>query len=295
MKRARFSLIAAMVIFSSIGLLRRHLPIPSGTLALARAVIGAAFLGAILLLSRNSVHRGAVRKNLGLLLLSGFALGLNWVLLFESYNHTTVATATLCYYTAPMLVILLSPFLFREAIHWKEGICIACALVGIILVSGVTRTGFAPQELRGVLLGLGAAVFYACVMVLNKRIQGIPPLVRTTVQLSAAALILLPYSIAVEDFLPVMPNGTQLILLAIAGIVHTGIAYALYFHAVALLPAQSTALLSYIDPIGAIAISALILGEAMTPEAVIGTVLILASSLVRELHSLRFFPLQKRG
>lgn len=282
-RSSKLSLIAAMCIFSTIGLLRKYIDLPSGTVALARAVFGTLFLAALMLLRRQKLDTAAIRKNGLLLLLSGVALGINWMLLFEAYNHTTVATATLCYYMAPILLILASPVLFRESMDLRKGLCCAAAVVGIILVSGVTRSGFSLSgDLKGILLGLGAAIFYACVVALNKKIQGIAPLSRTILQLAISSLVLLPYTLLAEDLMSVTINSTTLILLAVAGIVHTGIAYALYFDSVSALSAQTSALLSYIDPILAIILSAIFLREAMGAEVIIGAVLILGAAAISE-------------
>lgn len=282
---SRISLITAMCIFSNIGLLRRFIPLSSGTVALARAVIGTAFLFCLLLLRKQKLDTQAIRKNGLLLLLSGFALGLNWMLLFEAYNHTTVATATLCYYMAPILLIVASPFLFREKMDLRKWLCCGAAIAGIILVSGITQTGLSFEtDSKGVLLGLSAAFFYACVVALNKKMQGLTPLSRTVLQLAISILVLLPYTLIAEDLSAAVTMAPiSLVLLLVVGVVHTGIAYALYFDAVGKLNAQTSALLSYIDPILAVVLSALFLREHMGIEVIFGGVLILGAAAVSEL------------
>lgn len=279
----KLSLITAMCIFSTIGLLRKFIDLPSGAVALARAVIGTLFLMGLMLLRKQKLDTASIRKNGLLLLLSGGALGINWMLLFEAYNHTTVATATLCYYMAPALVILVSPFLFRERMTLRKGLCCAAAVVGIVLVSGVTHTGFSvADDLWGILLGLSAAVFYACVVSLNKKIEGIAPLSRTILQLAISSVFLLPYTLLGEDLSAVSLHTSEVLLLALAGILHTGVAYALYFDSIHALPAHTAALLSYIDPILAIVLSALLLREPIGPEVIGGAVLILGAAIVSE-------------
>ena len=132
--QGRFALIASMAIFGTIGLIRKYIALPSGMIALCRAWIGALFLVLLLLLRRQKPDFAALRKNALLLLLSGAALGFNWIALFEAYNHTSVATATLCYYMAPMLVISASPLLFQERLGIRKLLCVFAALIGIILV-----------------------------------------------------------------------------------------------------------------------------------------------------------------
>lgn len=281
-KKGRGMLCGAMVIFGTIGILRRFIPYSSGFVALARGVIGAVFLLAVLAASGKKPDFAAIRKNAGKLLLSGTALGFNWILLFESYNFTSVATATLCYYLAPILVILASPFVLQEKLTGRKLLCTLAALVGMVLVSGVTDTGFSGSgELRGIACGLGAAVLYATVMLTNRKISGLGPYDKTIAQLLLASLVMLPYVLADGgngqgfSWLPVL-------LLAVAGIVHTGIAYWLYFGAMGQLKAQTVALYSYIDPILAIVLSMVVLGEPMTLPAAIGAVMILGTAYLSE-------------
>jgi RarD protein len=218
-----------------------------------------------------------------LLLVSGFALGMNWILLFESYNYTSVATATLCYYLAPILVILASPLVLGEKLTLRKGICAAAALIGMVLVSGVTDGDVGGlQDWKGILFGLGAAVLYACVVLLNRKIDPMDAFDKTFAQLSIAAVTLLPYVFLTEELstLQIAPDGW--ILLAVAGIVHTGIAYSLYFKSISHLPAQTSALLSYIDPIFAVLLSVLVLKESMSIAAFIGAAMILGAAIVSE-------------
>ena len=173
--KSRNNLILSMCIFGTIGILRRYIPLSSSLVALVRGIIGSVFLMMVLLISKKSLDKQALRKNLPMLSLSGAAIGFNWILLFEAYNYTSVATATLCYYLAPILVILASPLVLKERLTKKSIFCTVTALVGMVLVSGITETGFSGlSELKGILLGIGAAVLYAGVILMNKKISGIP-------------------------------------------------------------------------------------------------------------------------
>lgn len=270
-----------MVIFGTIGLVRRHIDLPSSFIALARAVIGAAFLLGVLMLRREKPDLAMIRKNALPLLLSGVALGFNWVFLFESYRYTDIATATLCYYMAPILVILASPLL-KEKLSPRKLLCVAVALAGIVLVSGVADSGFRADSVPGILFGLAAALFYACVMLLNKKIDLPSAYDKTIVQLTAAAVVLIPYVLLTEDMSAAAFTPMSVGLLITAGIVHTGIAYALYFGSIGALPAQTAALYSYIDPVLAILASALLLNEPMTPLCSLGAVLILGAAFLSE-------------
>lgn len=282
--RKRAFLILSMLIFGSIGYVRRMIPLSSSVLAFARGILGSVFL---LLASGASGRRclsGIHRKQFLLLALSGCLIGFNWMLLFEAYNHTTVAAATLCYYMQPTFVILLSPVLFHESLSLRKKLCALAAFLGMFLVSGVLETGFS-QDLTGILLGLGAGLLYAMVVILNKFLQGMDPFGKTIIQLSFASLSLLPGLIlsgSLNSF-SLAPAGVAALL--IAGIVHTGIAYALYFSGMDGLPAQSIAVISYVDPVFSLFVSAVLLHERLSLFALLGAFMILGSALISEMES----------
>lgn len=280
---SKIQFLAAMGIFGTIGLCREFIGLPSAGVAFVRGVVGSLFLLLFMLFTGRRFDRPAVKKNLLLLLLSGGAIGINWVLLFEAYRHTTVATATACYYLAPVFLLLASP-LIGEKLTAKKLLCVAMALLGMIMVAGVMDTGIPRlSELTGVLCGVGAAMFYATVMVLNKKLSPIPSYDKTVLQLSAAALVVLPYMLFTggADISAMTPLGW--VLLAVVGIVHTGLAYTMYFGAMGRLPATAVAVCSYLDPVIAVLLSALVLRQEMTPWNIAGTVLILAGALLSEL------------
>ena len=279
----KIQFLAAMGIFGTIGLCREFIGLSSAGVAVVRGVVGSLFLLLFMLVTGRRFDRAAVKKNLLLLLLSGGTIGINWVLLFEAYRHTTVATATACYYLAPVFLLLASP-LIGEKLTAKKYICVAIALLGMVMVAGVMDTGIPKlSELTGVLCGVGAAVFYATVMVLNKRLSSIAAYDKTVLQLASAACVVLPYMLLTggADISAMTPLGW--VLLAVVGIVHTGAAYTMYFGAMGRLPATAVAVFSYLDPVIAVLLSALVLRQEMTPWNIAGTVLILAGAILSEL------------
>ena len=281
---ARGQLIGAVVIFGTIGIFRRFIPLSSAMLAMVRGLVGVLFLLLIMAIIRKRPDGHAIRRNLALLLISGALIGFNWILLFEAYNYTSVATGTLCYYMAPVFVVFASPFVLRERLTWRRLLFSLVALIGMVLVSDILRVGFSDlSELKGVFLGLGAAVLYATVILLNKKLKDISAYDRTVVQLSAAFAVLVPYVFFTEDVTAISPTPLSIILLLVVGIIHTGLAYALYFASMDKLPAQTVALYSYIDPILAVLLSALFLKESMSIGGVIGAILIIGATMASEL------------
>ena len=283
-KKSLLMLVSAMVIYGTIGIFRRYIPLSSGLLACARGFIGAGFLLAFLAVRKQPLRLAGLGKKWLLLVLSGALIGFNWIFLFEAYNYTTVATATLCYYMEPVIVVLCSPFLFRESLPPRKLLCVAVALLGMVFVSGAADSGLpSAGEARGIAYGLAAAVLYASVVMLNKKIEGVGTYEKTILQLASASVVLLPYLAVTEDFSALTFTPLALVMLLILGVVHTGFAYALYFGSMDGLRAQTVALLSYIDPVTAIVLSALILHEKMTVFGVLGAVLVLGSTIVSEL------------
>ena len=285
---AKASLILAMVIFGTIGIFRKYIPLPSGIVACARGILGVAFLLVFIKIKKIKMDREAIKKHLWILLVSGGFIGLNWVLLFESYRYTSVAVATLCYYMAPIFVMIVSPFLLKEKLTVKKGLCVIVALIGMVFVSGVLDGGISDvSEMKGILFGLGAAALYATVIMMNQKLREVPTYDKTIMQLGAAAVVLIPYILFVEDLSAVVLTPLIVFMLIIVGVVHTGIAYALYFGSMNGLKAQTVALFSYIDPIVAIILSAMFLKEPMTIYSAIGAVLVLGATMISELPEKR--------
>ena len=278
----RAKLILSMVIFGTIGLFRRAIPCPSSVVALARAVIGLLFLLLVRAARHESVDRAAIRRNLPTLLLLGAMLGANWIFLFEAYNHTSVAAATMCYYMAPVFIILLSAPLFGEKLTPRKLVCAAVAVFGMVLVSDVLTSGL--HGAAGLAFGLVAALLYAGVVLVNRTLRGISPEDRTIMQFAAASLVMLPYVLCTENVAALSLTPRSLVMLLVVGVVHTGLAYVLYFGSIAEIPAQTAAILSYIDPVVAVLLSVTVLREPMSPAALVGSALVIGAMAASELE-----------
>ena len=281
--RARLSLITSMAIFGTLAPFVRNIPVSSGELALYRAVLAVALIGLFLLLTHQRLPVRALGRELVLLLFSGMAMGINWILLFEAYKYTTVAISTLSYYFAPVIVTLVCPILFKEKLTGKQILCFVMSTIGLALVIGITDLGSGGNDAIGVLFGLGAAVFYAAVILLNKFIRGVAGIHRTFLQFLAAIVILAPYVALSGGVTLGSMDGSGWICLLIVGLVHTGITYCLYFSSLKELPGQTAAILSYIDPLVAVIIGVLVLGEPLSWQQLIGGGLILGFTLWNEL------------
>lgn len=285
--RARLMLIGAMGIFGTIGLFVRSISVSSGELALYRAVIAAILLTGYFLAAGKTIRFRTLGRELPLLLISGAAMGFNWILLFEAYKYTTVSVATLSYYFAPVLVTLACPLLFREKMGWVQWLCFGMSTLGLILITGLGDLSAGANHLTGIAFGLGAAVLYASVMLLNKVIKGVSGLQRTYLQFLAAIAVLLPYVLATSGVTLVSLGTGEWVNLLLVGGVHTCLAYCLYFPSMKHLPGQEVAILSYIDPLLACVLSVTLLGESMSPMQLLGGLLILGFTLLNELKPAR--------
>ena len=281
--KARWLLILSMTIFGTLGLFVRNIPVSSGELALYRAILAAILIGIFLLVMKQKIPFSSIRKDIPLLLVSGMAMGINWILLFEAYKYTTVSVATLSYYFAPVIVTAVCPILFREKLTGKQILCFIMSTLGLVMITGIGEMAGGGNDFVGILFGLGAAVFYATVILLNKFIKNVEGIHRTFFQFLAAIIILLPYVLFTSGITLGSLNSIGWVNLLIVGIVHTGVNYCMYFTSLKELPGQKAAILSYIDPLVAVLISVTVLGESMTLWQAVGGILILGFTLWNEI------------
>ncbi len=281
--RARWMLIASMAIFGTIGLMVRNIPVSSGELALYRAVMAAVLIGIYLLVTKQKIPFKNIKKELPLLLFSGCAMGFNWILLFQAYQYTTVSVATLSYYFAPVIVTLACPILFKEKLGVKQWICFGMSTLGIVLITGIGDLGAGSNHFLGIAFGLGAACLYATVILVNKFIRQVEGIHRTFLQFVAAVIVLLPYVLCTSGMHLEVLDGSGWVCLVLVGLVHSCIAYCLYFSSLKELPGQKAAILSYIDPLVAVVLSVTVLGEPMSLWQIVGGVLILGFTLYNEI------------
>lgn len=282
-KSSRLMLVSSMAIFGTLAPFVRNIGVSSAELSLFRAVLAASLIGIFLLVTGRKLPVKNLRKELLLLMCSGGCMAVNWILLFEAYKYTTVAIATLSYYFAPVLVTAASALLFRERLTKKNIFCFVMSTLGILLVTGITDLGSGSNNAVGILFGLGAAVLYACCILLNKFIKGVGGIERTFLQFLAAIAVMVPYVAFTGGVSLGNMDGLGWVCLLVVGLVHTGITYCMYFTAVEHIPGQEVAILSYMDPLVAVVIGVAVLGEPLSAQQLIGGTMILGFTLWNEL------------
>ncbi|WP_148556163.1 DMT family transporter [Terrisporobacter glycolicus] len=285
MKKYKLGLIISMLIWGSIGIFVKYINFTSSQIALVRAIVGSIFLIIFSMISKESLSKEKIKSNLLVLICCGICLGFNWIFLFQAYHYTTVSTATICYYLAPIIVMFLSPFLLKEKLNSVKVCCIVAAMIGMLCIVGIDKSSMGENNMVGILYSLSAACFYTGVVILNKFLKGISGRDSAIVQLSVSAIFLLPYVIFTEKISLVGVSSQSIILLLVLGVVHTGIAYLLYFTVIQKIESQTVAIYSYVDPISAIFMSAIILNESMSLLQIIGGILILGSTFISEVYS----------
>lgn len=275
--------VAAMLIFGSNGVFASMLDMSGAQLVLMRTLIGGAVLLIIILISRSRTPREVLLREKWRLLFAGVCLGANWALLFEAYNLMNVSLATLTYYTAPVLVLVLAPFVLKERQNSLAYVGMLVVVVGMLLVVG-TDFGEGGVTVTGLVVGLGSAVFYAMLMLVNKKISGVSGLNLTFIEIIIAAVILLPYVFATSGGVPLPTDACGIFALLFLCTVNTGFACWLYFSSMNRLPAKAVALMGYFDPVSALVFSAVFLDERLSTVQFIGAVLVLAGALVGQLR-----------
>lgn len=282
---AKLKIIFSMAVFGTLGIFVKNIPLSTGEIALYRAIIASVAIIVYKLLIGKRISFSEIKKDLPILFISGAAMGFNWILFFQAYNYTTVSIATLSYYFAPVIVMVTSPILFREKLTIRQVVCFVMATIGLIMVIGVDGMGKSSSNLIGIGFGLGAAVLYATVVILNKFIKNVTGIDRTLIQFFAAIIVLTPYVWGTTGIHIGSAGSIGIINLLILGLIHTGVSYCLYFSSLKDLKGQEAAILSYIDPLVAIIVSVTVLGESINLIQITGGMMILGFTLLNEIKS----------
>ncbi|AND40483.1 DMT family transporter [Cytobacillus oceanisediminis] len=283
--KPKIQFILSMITFGTIGLVVRYIDLASSESALLSSFLGCIFLLLVFFMMKKKIPWNLVKTNALFLILSGIALGGNWIFLYQSYDHTTIANATLGYYFAPVIVMILSPYVLREHLSVKKMVCIGAAIIGMLMIVGEGMSASESDDILGLSFGLIAAAFYAALLLLNKFIKDMGKLELTIIQLGTTTLLLMPYVFLTEGFGIFEVSSSSIPFILILGVVNTGIGFWLFFSGMEKFKGQSIAMLSYVDPFVAILISAIILQEQMTIIQMLGGILLLGSTLVSELKS----------
>lgn len=272
MKRAFLCYLFSLLLFGSNGIVASFIALDSSQIVLLRTMIGSALLILIFFLGPGTLHIRTQKKQFACLCLSGMAMGASWMFLYEAYARIGVSIASLLYYCGPVLVMALSPILFREKLTAGKLLGFAAVLAGVFLVNGGASTQGADP--LGIACGLLSAVLYAVMVIFNKQAAAITGLENSMIQLFVSFLTAAVCVGCRQGFAMNLQPGSLLPILFL-GLVNTGIGCYCYFSSIGRLPVQTVAICGYLEPLSAVVFSLLFLHEAMNPAQVLGASCIL--------------------
>ena len=284
MGRAYFKYIAALLLFGSNGIVASHISLSSYEIVFTRTLIGSLFLILIFVLTKQKVRFWVNKPHFLYLVISGVAMGTSWMFLYEAYAQVGVSVATLAYYCGPVIVMVLSPILFREKMTSATLLGFLAVLIGLFCVNGGALSQ--GKTAWGLICGILSAIMYAVMVIFNKKAVSITGLENSMWQLitsfiTVAIFLGLKQGFAIE----LAPGDLAPILLL--GIVNTGIGCYFYFSSIGHLPVQTVAIWGYLEPLSALLFSAAFLGEKLSSVQTLGAVLILGGAAFGELFRQR--------
>ena len=290
MRRAYIKYFFALLLFGSNGIVASYISLNSYEIVFTRALLGSVFLIAVFFGSKGKLQFWRNRKHFGFLILSGLAMGANWMLLYEAYSQIGVGLATLACYFGPVIVLALSPLIFRERMSPAKILGCSAALMGMIFVNGTAlqQDGFS----QGLLFGIVSALMYALMIIFNKKATSITGLENSMCQLCVSFFVVALFTLTKQGGTISFPPQSIFPILFL-GLVNTGIGCYLYFSSIQELRAGTVAIFGYLEPLSALAFSALILHERLTSIQLLGAVLILGGAIFAE--SFRHKPLSKQS
>ncbi|MBP3200343.1 MAG: EamA family transporter [Lachnospiraceae bacterium] len=290
LNKERLKLAFISATFGTIGIVTHFIPLSSAAIVFYRALLGGIFIAFMTYLSGKTVNIKAMGDNFFVLIFTGFFMGLNWVFQFEAFRVSTVAIGTVCYNTMPIFLLIIASFMFKEKITLKSVICIIIATIGVILVSNVIFTGIRSNEVLGCFYGILGAIFYALIVIYNRKLSHIETHDKVIFQFIFSAIIMYIYIIFIQDkslFFEENISNKELLIgifcILLLSFFHTGFCYVHYFNAVSRLKAETVAILTYIDPVVALFLSYFVLKEKATGLQMIGAALILFSMFANEI------------
>lgn len=280
MKNAYLKYVIALLLFGSNGIIASYVLLNSYEIVYFRTMIGGLFLILIFALTKQKAGFWKNKSHFLYLVISGVAMGASWILLFEAYTQIGVSIATLAYYCGPVIVMMLSPLIFKERMTRAKLLSFLTVIIGMLCVNG--QAFIKGQITLGLVLGILAALMYAVMVIFNKKAKSIIGLENATCQLVISFLTVAIFMGMKQGFF-VDLSGENILPIMILGVVNTGIGCYFYFSSIGRLPVQSVSILGYLEPLSALFFSAVILGEKLSLVQIAGAVLILGGAAYGEL------------
>ncbi|PAV28625.1 EamA family transporter [Virgibacillus profundi] len=284
MKGGYFKYIAALILFGSNGIVASYILLNSYEIVYLRTLIGSIFLIIVFALSKQKVQFWKNKSHFLFLVISGVAMGVSWILLYEAFAQIGVSIATLAYYCGPVIVMVLSPFIFKEKMTGGKLLGFLAVIIGMLFVNGQALSQEGTSW--GLIFGILSAFMYAIMVIFNKKAKSITGLENAMCQLTMS-FITVAIFIGLKQGFSVNITQGNLIPVLLLGIVCTGMGCYFYFSSIGGLPVQTVSILGYLEPFSALIFSAAILGEKLSLVQIVGAVLILGGAAIGELYRSR--------
>ncbi len=278
--KAFFKYIFALLLFGSNGIVASFIDLSSQNIVLLRTLIGSILLIAIFFISGGKLTFYKHKKQFLFLAVSGIAMGTSWMFLYEAYARIGVSIASLLYYCGPVIVMALSPLLFKELLTVNKVLGFLAVVVGVVLINGNAFDG--KGDIFGITCGLLSAVMYAFMVICNKKAKDIVGLENSTLQLTIAFLTVAMF-VGLKQGYAMQIAPTNIVSIFILGLLNTGIGCYFYFSSIGKLKVQTVAICGYLEPLSAVIFSVIFLQETMLPLQIIGAVLIIGGAMCGEL------------
>ena len=279
MKRSYFKYIIGLLLFGSNGIVASYIALSSYEIVLLRTLIGSLFLIVLFFAGNGKLTFYQHKKQFRWLTVSGIAMGTSWIFLYEAYARIGVSISSLLYYCGPVIVMALSPLLFKEKLTVFKCIGFLSVLGGAFLISGNAFGG--NGDTFGILCGLLSAVMYSLMVIFNKKAKAITGLENAALQLFISFLTVAVFVGCKQGFSIVIPQSS-IVPIFILGLLNTGVGCYFYFSSIGNLPVQTVAICGYLEPLSAVLFSVLFLKETMPPMQIIGAVMILGGAVLGE-------------
>ncbi len=279
----KIKFVSSVVLFGTLTVILYYLNMPPVITVFFRGSLGFLTVMVVMFAMGKRPDFKAIKSNLLWLIVSGAALGINWVFLFSAYNYVGVAVATLINYMAPMFAIFLSAFIYKERLSLAKLLCIIVTFIGVVFASGIFGKKVDFFNPIGILIAGIATLSFVVIIFCNKKFKDISFYDKTTFQLGTSAIVVLPFALNVFGDLDRAFDLKTIVLIAIVGIVQTGIAYCFYFDGIGKLPIQTSSILGYIEPALAVILSMTVLKQPTSVIGILGAILVIGGAIASEI------------
>ena len=279
-RKSYLKYICALLLFGLNGIVASFVNLPSGEVVFLRTFIGSLTLGIIFFALKGKLSFFKHGKSVLFLAVSGAAMGISWIFLFEAYSLIGVSFASLLYYCGPVIVMIFSTLIFKDKITKSAILGFGIVLAGVFLVNGGAFGG--ALNGRGVFCGVISAFMYSVMVICGKKAKGIKGLEMSMIQLILSFLTITVF-MGIKRGININLTDLNLLPVLVLGILNTGIGCYLYFSSINQLPVRTVAVVGYAEPLSAVIFASMLLGERLLPVQIMGAAFIIGGALYSEL------------